>query len=75
MSVINSLEYKRSRARAEKLHELLLQLDSAAEILYNNIQYEDVFGLILKLEDIRFKYYNEYEIHSNVLEFKGTTDV
>lgn len=71
MSVIKSLDYRRAKDRIEELHALLLQLDTAAEILYTNLKYDGMLEAIQKLEDVRFKYYNEYEQYSNVLEFKG----
>jgi len=66
MSVHYGLEYKRAKARAQELHELLLQLDTAAEILYNNLKYDDVLLLIQKIEDVRFKYYNIVELKGKI---------
>lgn len=71
MSIVNSIDYRRAKARVEELHELLLQLDTAAEILYTNLKYDGMLAAIQKVEDVRFKYYMEYEQNSNVLEFKG----
>lgn len=70
MSVIN-LEYKKSKKRVQELKGFLLKLDSICDTLYNNLEYDGVWESLMKLEDVRIKYYIEFFEHNKIVELKG----
>lgn len=70
MSII-SLEYKKSKKRTQELKSFLLKLDSICDTLYNNLEYDGVWEALMKVEDVRIKYYVEFFEYNRIVELKG----
>jgi len=71
MNICDTLEYQRSKKRLASLEKLLHQLDTVGEILYNNLEYDGIWDLIERFEELRIKYYVEQFEHRNTIEGKG----
>lgn len=56
----DELELKRMKNKAEKLANWLSQLDTICDLLYNSLEYDGVWEVIDKLEDVRVRYYIEH---------------
>ena len=68
MSKTYDLDYKRNKKKAEDLKSFLLELDSIADKLYNRLDYDGVWEMIMKIEDVRVKYYTEFYEYSKIIE-------
>lgn len=71
MSVIYGLEYKKSEKRAKELKAFLLKLDSICDILYDNLEFSGTWDALMKLEDVRIRYYTEFYEHDRIIKLKG----
>lgn len=60
MEFQDELELKRISRKEKELRKFVSQLDTIGEILYNNLEYEGVWDLLMKLEDTRVRYYIEH---------------
>lgn len=74
MSVINSLDYQRSKRRAKELKGFLQELDSICDRLYNRLDYSGVWDALMKLEDVRVQHYVEFYEQNKISQFKGTNE-
>lgn len=72
---MNIFEYKKAEKKADDLLDFLLDLDKTADILYNRIEYREIWTLLEHLEHIRIKYYVEFEELNNLLKDKENLDV
>jgi predicted patatin/cPLA2 family phospholipase len=75
MSVIYGLEYKKAEKRVKELRTLLLELDSICDTLYNRLEYNGIWETVMKLEDVRVKYYTEFFEHEKIVNLKGKKNV
>ena len=71
MSVIYGFEYKRAKKRVEELKGFLLELDSICGKLYNRLDYSGVWESLMKLEDVRVRYYIEFYEHDKIVRLRG----
>jgi hypothetical protein len=71
MNNVYDLEYKQSEKRSEELKTFLLELDSICDILYNRLEFVGVWDSLMKLEDVRVKYYIEFYEHDQIVKQKG----
>jgi hypothetical protein len=71
MSIIYGLEYKQAQKRAKELKSFLLKLDSICDTLYDNLEFSGVYESLLKLEDVRVRYYVEFYEHDKIVRLKG----
>lgn len=71
MTVHDGFKYKQAKNKVKELKSLLLQLDKAADILYNNLSYSGVWNLIQHLEETRIQYYIEYHEYNVIVKNKG----
>jgi len=69
MSVIN-LNVKQTEKRIKELRMFLHELDVIADNLYNRLEFAGVWDTLMKLEDIRARYYVEYYEHEQLLKDK-----
>lgn len=72
---MNVFEYRKAEKKADNLLDFLLELDSAANMLYNRLEYPEVWTLVKHLEGVRIKYYIEFEELNNLLKDKETLNV
>lgn len=68
MSVLIKIDHKKSEKRARELKSFLLELDSVCDKLYNRLEYEGIWDLLMDLEDVRIKYYVEYYEHQEIIK-------
>lgn len=68
MKVIDSFEYKRAKKEVKELKTLLTQLDTVADMLYNNISRKGVWDLLMKLEEVRLENYILFHEYSNTIK-------
>lgn len=71
MSVFSSLDYKKALDEEPKLKMFIYQLDTMTDMLYNNLEYEGIWDVLNKMEDVRIKYYLRYDEVQTILETKG----
>jgi hypothetical protein len=71
VKIYDIMEYQRSQKRAKELKSLLFELDSVADVLYNNINYNGVWDLLQHFEEVRIKYYVEFYEHDKIVQDKG----
>lgn len=71
MSVFSSLDYKKALDEEPKLKMFIYQLDTMTDMLYNNLEYEGIWDVLNKMEDVRIKYYLGYDEVQTILETKG----
>ena len=74
MSVINSLDYQRSKRRAKELKGFLQELDSICDKLYNRLDYKGVWDALMKLEDVRVQYYVEFYENNKIVQLRGKNE-
>ena len=74
MSVIYTLEYKKSKKRAAELKAFLLELDLICDKLYNKLEFTGVWEALNRLEDVRIQYYTEFYEHDKIVSLKGRID-
>lgn len=74
MSIINSLDYQRSKRRVKELKGFLQELDSICDRLYNRLDYSGVWDALMKLEDVRVQYYVEFYEQNKIHQFKGKNE-
>jgi len=74
MSIHDGLKYKKALKTVQELELLLLDIDKASEYLYDNIQYPEIWDLIIQLEEVRVKYFVEYHENCLIAESKGKID-
>ncbi len=60
MSEPTNIKYKQLEKYAKDLSVFLIELDSVCDILYNRMEYDGVFDVLMTLEDVRVRYYIEY---------------
>jgi len=73
--IYDGLEYKRAKKKVTDLKKFLFQLDTIGEILYNNLDKDDIWDLINKFEDVNIKHYLEFHEYDEILRNKGNVDV
>jgi hypothetical protein len=71
VSVSYGFEYKRAKKRAEELKGFLIELDSICDKLYNRLDYSGVWESLMKLEDVRVRYYIEFYEHDKIVRLRG----
>jgi len=71
MSVTYGFAYKKAKKRADELKVFLLELDSMCDKLYNKLDYSGVWDALMKLEDVRVRYYTEFYEHDKIVRLRG----
>lgn len=74
MKNIITLKNKYSLKKAEELRCFLLELDDICDILYSRLKYDGVWETLMKLEDVRIKYYTEFFEYSKIVELKDNNE-
>ena len=75
MSGVLEIDTLRAKKRAEELTKFILELDNICETLYHRLEHVGVWQALMRLEDVRIRYYIEcYEIKQLLIE-KGLKDV
>lgn len=75
MNVYDSYKYKFAQKKVKELHKLLKQLDSVGDLLYDNLEYGQIWDLIMHFEETRVHYYVEYHEYLQIVNAKGKIDV
>lgn len=68
MSVIYALEYKLAEKRVKELIGFLTELDEVCDSLYDMINYDGIFDILMYLEEVRIQYYMELFEHQEFLK-------
>lgn len=74
MKVYDSIEYQRAKKRSEELKNLLYQLDTIGDLLYNVIEHDGIWSIVDKFEDVRMKYYMEDYENDIIINNKGNVN-
>lgn len=72
---MNIFEFKKAEKKADQMLDFLLELDNITNTLYNRLEYPEVWNLVQHLEDVRIKYYVEFEELNNLLKDKENLNV
>ena len=75
MNIHDAQYYKNAQQKVEEYGDFLFQLDNVAEILYDNLEYPEIWDLIENLEEIRVKYYVLFHEYNQVVKNKGKINV
>lgn len=73
MSVVDVFEYKYAKRKRDEIESFLIQIDTICDILYNNLEYKGVWGLIDKIEDVRIENYVLWHEYDQIIK-KGSID-
>lgn len=74
MNIHDSAKYKDAKIKEAELRGLLLDLDSVAELLYNNLSYSGVWKTIQLFEEVRIEYYVLHHEYNSIVKNKGKLD-
>jgi len=68
MEMMDELEFQKNRRKEAELRKFVSQLDTMGEMLYNNLEYNGVWDLVEKFEELRIKYYTEHYEYEEILK-------
>lgn len=73
MSDVYSLEAKKAKKEAERIKEFLFELDSVCDTLYNRLEYDGIWDVLMQLENVRINYYIQFYEYDNISKDRKKT--